>query len=64
MPITPIWEEFGSIEKLVKAKGEIYQSLDHEGVSIINNNSPHSQTWIEMSNSKKFLFFIFFFRSK
>jgi len=49
--------EFGSVEKLVKAKGEIYQSLDYKGVSIINNDSPHLQTWIEMSNSNKFLFF-------
>jgi UDP-N-acetylmuramoyl-tripeptide--D-alanyl-D-alanine ligase len=49
--------EFGSVEKLVKAKGEIYQSLDSKGVSIINNDSPHLQTWIEMSNSNKFLFF-------
>ena len=48
---------FGSIEKLVKAKGEIYQSLGHKGVSIINNDSPHSQTWIEMSNSNKFIYF-------
>ena len=49
--------EFGSIENIVKAKGEIYQSLDHKGVSIINNDSPHSKTWTEMSSSKKFLFF-------
>ncbi len=49
--------EFGSIEKLVKTKGEIYQSLHQDGVSIINNDSPHVKTWQEMSNSKNFLFF-------
>ena len=41
--------EFGSEENLVKAKGEIIESLSNKGTAIINNSSPHKKTWEEMS---------------
>ena len=49
--------EFGSEENLVKAKGEIIESLSNKGTAIINNSSPHKQTWEEMSGTESIRFF-------
>ena len=49
--------EFGSEENLVKAKGEIIESLSNDGVAILNNSSPHLKIWKEMSGTKNLRFF-------
>ncbi len=49
--------EFGSEENLVKAKGEILESLTKDGVALINIASPHKETWHEMSNTQSLTFF-------
>ena len=49
--------EFGSEENLVKAKGEIIESLSKDGTAIINNSSPHKETWEEMSGTESMRFF-------
>jgi UDP-N-acetylmuramoyl-tripeptide--D-alanyl-D-alanine ligase len=49
--------EFGSEENLVKAKGEIIESLSKDGTAIINNSSPHKQVWKEMSGTESVRFF-------
>ena len=49
--------EFGSEENLVKAKGEILESLTKDGVALINIASPHIETWHEMSNTQSLTFF-------
>ena len=49
--------EFGSEENLVKAKGEILESLTKDGVALINIASPHKETWHEMSGTQSLTFF-------
>ena len=49
--------EFGSEANLVKAKGEILESLSTDGVAIFNNSSPHKETWGKMSGTDKLTFF-------
>lgn len=38
-------EGFGSADNIVRAKGEIYQSLTESGVAIINKDDPASDYW-------------------
>jgi len=49
--------EFGSLERLVKAKGEIFKSLSQNGNAVMNKESPHKNVWQKMSGTKKFTFF-------
>ena len=49
--------EFGNETNLVKAKGEILESLTKEGVALINNTSPHKKVWEEMSGTQSLTFF-------
>ena len=49
--------EFGTEANLVKAKGEILESLSTDGVAIFNNSSPHKETWGKMSGTDKLTFF-------
>ena len=49
--------EFGGLENLVKAKGEIIESLSKDGIAIINNSSPHKEIWKGISGTEKMRFF-------
>lgn len=49
--------EFGSEKNLVKAKGEILESLSEDGIAIVNKSSPHINIWEKMSNTKALTFF-------
>jgi|TARA_B100000959_G_scaffold37959_1_gene36756 UDP-N-acetylmuramoyl-tripeptide--D-alanyl-D-alanine ligase len=49
--------EFGSEENLVKAKGEILESLPKDGLALINTTSPHKETWGKMSGTQSLTFF-------
>jgi len=49
--------EFGSLENLVKAKGEIFKSLLQNGIALMNQESPHKSVWKQMSGTRKFTFF-------
>jgi len=49
--------EFGSEARLVKAKGEILESLSENGIAIMNKSSPHVDTWKKMSSTKTLIFF-------
>ena len=49
--------EFGSEENLVKAKGEILESLTKDGLALINIASPHKETWHEISGTQSLTFF-------
>jgi len=49
--------EFGSEENLVKAKGEILESLSGDGIAIINKSSPHFDIWKKMSGTQNLTFF-------
>ena len=49
--------EFGSEENLVKAKGEILESLSEDGIAIVNKSSPHINIWEKMSGTQNLTFF-------
>ena len=49
--------EFGSEENLVKAKGEILESLSGDGIAIINKSSPHIDIWEKMSGTQNLTLF-------
>jgi len=49
--------EFGSEENLVKAKGEILESLSEDGIAIVDKSSPHIDMWEKMSGTKSLIFF-------
>ena len=49
--------EFGSEKNLVKAKGEILESLSGDGIAIINKSSPHIDIWEKMSGTQNLTFF-------
>ena len=49
--------EFGSEANLVKAKGEILESLSKDGVALINNDSPHKKIWKKMSGTHNLTLF-------
>jgi len=49
--------EFGSLENLVKAKGEIFKSLSQNGIALMNQESPHKSVWQQMCATRKFTFF-------
>jgi UDP-N-acetylmuramoyl-tripeptide--D-alanyl-D-alanine ligase len=49
--------EFGSLESLVKAKGEIFKCLSQNGNALMNKESPYKSAWQQMSGTQKFTFF-------
>ena len=49
--------EFGSIDNLVRAKGEIIGSLPEDGVAFINASSPHKVTWEKIADKRDCVLF-------
>jgi len=49
--------EFGSIDNLVKAKGEILDALPSTGTAFINADSPHKLTWKKTAGSRNCVLF-------
>ncbi len=43
-------EGFGSLDGIVKAKGEIYSGLKRDGVAVINADDPNASHWIDISS--------------
>lgn len=50
-------EGFGSLEGVAKAKGEIYQGLDKEGVAVINADDRFAPLWKELTKDNKTITF-------
>ncbi|MGD8570116.1 MAG: UDP-N-acetylmuramoyl-tripeptide--D-alanyl-D-alanine ligase [Gammaproteobacteria bacterium] len=50
-------EGFGSLEGVAKAKGEIYQGLDKDGVAVINADDRFAPLWKELTKDHKTLTF-------
>ena len=46
-------EGFGSLDGVVKAKGEIYEALDEDGIAILNIESPHASFWKKLIGERK-----------
>jgi len=49
--------EFGSIDNLVKAKGEILGALPATGTAFINADSPHKSTWKDIIGNRHCVLF-------
>jgi len=49
--------EFGSLDNLVQAKGEIVGALPTTGVAFINANSPHQRTWKKIAGHRHCIMF-------
>ncbi|WED43225.1 UDP-N-acetylmuramoyl-tripeptide--D-alanyl-D-alanine ligase [Legionella cardiaca] len=49
--------EFGSIDGVAKAKGEIYHALDSAGTAIVNDDDAYAHFWDGILGSKKVLRF-------
>ena len=49
--------EFGNLNNLVEAKGEIFESLSKDGIAFINNESPHKKIWRKISGTQEIIFF-------
>ncbi|WP_455220073.1 UDP-N-acetylmuramoyl-tripeptide--D-alanyl-D-alanine ligase [Kaarinaea lacus] len=50
-------EGFGSLEGVAKAKGEIYEGLDKDGVGVINADDQFAPLWRELTRDNKTLTF-------
>lgn len=50
-------EGFGSLEGVAKAKGEIFQSLNNEGVAIINADDAYASLWQDLAGDRARLTF-------
>lgn len=45
-------EGFGSLQGVVKAKGEIYDGLTAQGCALVNLDDPHADQWIQRISEK------------
>jgi len=50
-------EGFGSIQGVAKAKGEIYQGLDKQGIAVINLDDEYADYWLSLNDQRKTLTF-------
>ncbi len=50
-------EGFGSIEGVAQAKGEIFTTLDKDGIAIINADDDFASTWQQMADNRKIIRF-------
>ncbi|NWG29922.1 MAG: UDP-N-acetylmuramoyl-tripeptide--D-alanyl-D-alanine ligase [Rhodocyclaceae bacterium] len=49
----------GSLAEIVRAKGEIFEGLDNEGVAVINADDPHADEWRKMNAGRRIVTFGF-----
>lgn len=49
--------EFGSIDAVVRAKGEIHQGLSPNGTAVINHDDSYAHAWDALLNDKKTVYF-------
>ena len=50
-------EGLGSVTGVAKAKGEIFEGLDDNGVAVINADDPHAELWRGMNATRKIISF-------
>ncbi|NVK44235.1 MAG: UDP-N-acetylmuramoyl-tripeptide--D-alanyl-D-alanine ligase [Oceanospirillaceae bacterium] len=50
-------EGFGSLEGVVRAKGEIFNGLSDEGIAVVNADDPHAEVWLAQLSGRKVLRF-------
>ncbi len=50
-------EGFGSLETIVRTKGEIIDALSDEGIAVLNADSPHFDTWKARAGQRRVISF-------
>ena len=50
-------EGLGSVEAIARAKGEIYEGLQEDGVAVLNADDPHASLWRELNPGRQILGF-------
>lgn len=48
---------FGSLDGIVRGKGELFQGLDSNGIAIINADDPAADRWLEMAGDRRVMRF-------
>ena len=46
-------EALGSVEAVARAKGEIFEGLDQQGIAVINADDPHAVLWRRLAGNRK-----------
>ncbi len=50
-------EGFGSVERIARAKGELLEALDSDGIAVINADDPHADLWRRLAGERRILSF-------
>jgi UDP-N-acetylmuramoyl-tripeptide--D-alanyl-D-alanine ligase len=50
-------EALGSVEAVARAKGEIFEGLDQQGIAVINAGDLHAPLWRELAGNRKVMDF-------
>jgi UDP-N-acetylmuramoyl-tripeptide--D-alanyl-D-alanine ligase len=50
-------EALGSVEAVARAKGEIFEGLDPQGIAVINAGDPHAALWRGLAGDRKVMDF-------
>jgi UDP-N-acetylmuramoyl-tripeptide--D-alanyl-D-alanine ligase len=50
-------EALGSVEAVARAKGEIFEGLDQQGIAVINAGDPHASLWRGLAGNRKVMDF-------
>jgi UDP-N-acetylmuramoyl-tripeptide--D-alanyl-D-alanine ligase len=50
-------EGLGTVEAVARAKGEIFEGLDADGVAIVNADDPHAALWRELAGARRVVSF-------
>jgi UDP-N-acetylmuramoyl-tripeptide--D-alanyl-D-alanine ligase len=50
-------EALGSVEAVARAKGEIFEGLDPQGIAVINGGDPHAALWRGLAGDRKVMDF-------
>lgn len=49
--------EFGSLENLIKSKGELYSSLKKDNLAIVDNDSDYKKRWLKLLKTNNITFY-------
>jgi UDP-N-acetylmuramoyl-tripeptide--D-alanyl-D-alanine ligase len=50
-------EGLGSVEAVARAKGEIFEGLDQDGIAVINADDPNARLWRELAGNRRVIDF-------
>jgi UDP-N-acetylmuramoyl-tripeptide--D-alanyl-D-alanine ligase len=50
-------EGLGSVEAVARAKGEIFEGLDQDGIAVINADDPNAPLWRELAGNRRVIDF-------